>query len=109
MAYDAEKIKYEFFNFDGAISKAEFQRSFLILFVIGFVVNLIAFSFYPMGILGLVFSLIRIVLAVATFSITIRRLRDLGHSGWVSLLLIIPVVNLVLIIYLLLADKKTIV
>ncbi len=109
MAIDSNKIKYDYFTFDGAISKAEYQRSFLILFLIGVVVNFIAISMYPAGLIGLLISLIRIILIVAMFSITIRRLRDLGHSGWVSLLLLIPLVNLILIIYLLLSDKKTIV
>jgi len=116
MAIDQQKIKYDYFTFDGAISKAEFQRSFIILFIISFVVNLIAFSMISSGIFYILVTIIRIILAIAMFSITIRRLRDLGHSPWVSLLMLLPiihpffaVVNLALIIYLLIAKRKTII
>lgn len=108
MAIDKEKIKYDYFTFDGAISKTEFQKSFIILFIIGFILNFIAYSIFPGGILGLLLTIVRIVLAIAMFSITIRRLHDLGHSGWLSLLLLIPLVNLILIIYLLFANRKVI-
>jgi uncharacterized membrane protein YhaH (DUF805 family) len=109
MAYDANRFKQDYFNFDGSIGKSEFQRSFLILFIIGLVLALLVPPLaYPAGIVGLVVLIIRIILAIAMFSITIRRLRDLGQTGWLSLLLLIPLVNLILIVYLLVADKKII-
>ena len=38
---------------------------------------------------------------------TIRRLRDIGRTPWMSVLLIVPVVGLMLIVYLLFAQSKT--
>ena len=108
MAYDANKIKYDFFTFDGAISKAEYQRSFLILFAIGIILTALTYTIPLPSIFITVLLIIRIVLLVAMFSICMRRLRDLGQTPWLSLLLFVPLVNLIFMVYLLIADKKTI-
>ncbi|WP_294034099.1 DUF805 domain-containing protein [uncultured Moraxella sp.] len=41
-----------------------------------------------------------------TFAPTIRRLHDLGKTGWMSLLLLVPLVNLILLLYLLFAKGE---
>ena len=102
MAIDTNKIKTNFFSFDGRIGKKQYLMSFLILLAIGFVLGLILAM---LGKIGLIILLpIRIILAVASFSIAIRRWHDLGKSGWLSLLFLIPLVNLVVLIYLCVAD-----
>ena len=109
MAIDKNKIKYDYFTFDGVISKAEFLRSFLVLLVIAVVINLLAYNvFYTVGILRLLLQLVSIVLIIAMFSITMRRLRDLGQSPLWSLLLLFPPTAILLIIYLIIAERKTI-
>ncbi len=49
-------------------------------------------------------GIVMILVYIATFAITImfgkRRLNDLNRSGWFILLMIIPIINLILIIYL---------
>jgi hypothetical protein len=41
-----------------------------------------------------------IVLIYFSFIFTIRRLHDRNHTGWLSLLMLVPLVNLFLILYL---------
>lgn len=106
MAYDGNRIKQDFFNFDGAITKAEYQRGFVILFIIGIILTLPFYIFPIPVIVAYVFLAIRILMLIAMFSITIRRLRGLGMSPWLSLLLLVPLVNLVFAIYLLIIDAK---
>ncbi|MBS3932920.1 MAG: DUF805 domain-containing protein [Truepera sp.] len=48
--------------------------------------------------LGLANTTLRVV---ATFSYSIRRLHDTGHSGYFALLLFVPLVNIALVLYLL--------
>ncbi len=54
-------------------------------------------------ILDLLFLPITVLLLLASVLIIIRRLRDLGNSGWLVLLLLVPVVNFVFGLWLLLA------
>ncbi|MBZ2187762.1 DUF805 domain-containing protein [Alcanivorax sp. JB21] len=44
-----------------------------------------------------------IALIVYTFGYMVRRLHDLNHSGWFCLLTLVPIVNLILVLYLLFA------
>lgn len=61
----------------------------------------------PMGIVMLVVG-IPIFLAMVYVGVcfVIKRLHDRGHSGWWSLLLIVPIVSLLLYLYLLVPGKK---
>lgn len=66
-----------------------------------------AFSNVFTGIIGITFLFLGVVFGIALFvlqlSLAIRRLHDLGQSGWMALLMIVPVANLVLGVYLSLA------
>lgn len=53
-----------------------------------------------MNLLSLVLFVLFIALGVATIMLVIRRWHDLGKSGWFTLLLFIPLVNLFVAIYL---------
>lgn len=58
------------------------------------------------SILGLVVGIIGLLCIIPGITVTVRRLHDRGLSGLWALLLLIPVVNLVLVIYLCLAPSK---
>lgn len=105
-----EKIKQDYFTFDGRIGKKQFLISFLILLVTHIVVMILVgvLSSIIGGLAGLLGFVVYIGIMVAYFSIAIRRLHDLNQSGWLSLLLLIPLVNLIMLVYLCIADSKTI-
>jgi uncharacterized membrane protein YhaH (DUF805 family) len=46
----------------------------------------------------LIIQLLAIPVLIFLWSLDIRRLHDLGYSGWVSLALFVPIVNLVLLV-----------
>lgn len=104
MALDVNKIKQDYFTFDGRIGKKQYLISFLILLGINILSTIILGMLGSIG--GLLSIIVSIVVAVAMFSIAIRRFHDLGKSGWFSLLLIIPIVGLIVVIYLCIADPK---
>lgn len=54
----------------------------------------------------MLFGILLLVMAVFALSFYIRRWHDLGHSGWMSLLQLIPLVNLLVLIYLLCAKGE---
>ena len=51
-------------------------------------------------------GIVYLIFLIPTTCATIRRLHDLGMSGWVALLMIIPVVNIILTVYLCLQDGQ---
>jgi len=79
-----------------------------------FILLLILFAAVFAGVLAsddstfilIVMSAIYAVFIVHIFSLHVRRLHDLGESGWKALLFIIPLVNLITLIWLLSAKSK---
>ncbi|MCJ8312192.1 MAG: DUF805 domain-containing protein [Saccharospirillaceae bacterium] len=55
---------------------------------------------------GLLMFVLLVAFVVLSFSWPIRRLHDLGHSGWLILLQLIPFVNIVFVLYVLFAPGK---
>ena len=56
------------------------------------------------GMLGTPLMLLVIAFIPALFTVTIRRLHDIGKSGWMLLLFFIPLVNFILMIMWFIAD-----
>ena len=87
--------------FSGRASRSEFWYFYLFLFLLGFVINIIASLFNLNGEGGLygVFSfIIGIIFLLVELSVGCRRLHDTGRSGWLQLLLVIPCVGIIILI-----------
>ena len=83
--------------------------TFLFSLVIGIAVVIIAFTFgftSSQELTGLstagmiVIAILYIVCLYVSFVFTIRRLHDRNNTGWLSLMMLIPAVNLIFMIYL---------
>ena len=107
------------FDFKGRAMRAEYWMFSLYAFIIVLlcmlidtkVIGITFFNWFDpfsdvhnSGILGLSFLLLTLVQSI---SVTTRRLHDRGHSGWWQLMLLIPVLNFV-VIYWLIRDAKDI-
>lgn len=57
----------------------------------------------PSIVIGLLYPIVSIYFAVVGVFLAIRRLHDLGMSGWLYLLMFIPLVNLIFGLYILFA------
>lgn len=90
--------------FQGRINRRNYLAWVLVVYV---VLILIADFIKNLGALGLVLYLLA---AIFTVSAAIRRLHDINKSGWIALLLLIPLVNLILMLFLIFkkgsADKN---
>ena len=77
-------------DFNGRAARPEFWWFMLAQFVVGVILNMVS----PM--LGGLFSLAMLVPSLAAGS---RRLHDIGKSGWLQLLALIPLVGWAILIY----------
>lgn len=77
-------------DFNGRAARPEFWWFMLAQFVIGIVLNMIS------AMLGGLFSLALLVPSLAAGA---RRLHDIGKTGWLQLLALIPIVGWILLIY----------
>ena len=77
-------------DFNGRAARPEFWWFMLAQFVVGVILNLV------LPLLGGLFSLAMLVPSLAAGS---RRLHDIGKTGWLQLLALIPIVGWVILIY----------
>ena len=102
----------QFLTFEGRLNRKSFIRLGLSIFGISFVIALVAVL--TLSLMGGVKEDIQFITQIIIMPITyplplisIRRLHDLDKSGWFYLIMLIPIVNLLFIVYLLIAKGTT--
>ena len=103
-------IKNRYADFDGRASRQEFWmfNLFYLLFVIAISLLIIPFGNSETG-LNIIFGIIVIYslgLAIPIWAVTVRRLHDIGLSGWWSLLSFIPYLGTVILLIMCCMDSK---
>lgn len=101
----AESIKDMFFSYRGRLNRKPFILRGLLLSVLSSVMSTVMTemteaSSTVMHLLALLPLLLMVVFSVGTFMLIIRRWHDLGKSGWLSLLMLIPLLNFLVLIFL---------
>ena len=95
------------FNFKGRINRGRFLLYIIVLSVISIVVTAVYTSAVqnlqaPFASIGFIVALIILIIsAVAGISAWVRRLHDVNLSGFYAFLMIVPLVNIILGLYLL--------
>ena len=103
-------IKNRYADFDGRASRQEFWmfNLFYLLFVIAISLLIIPFGNSETG-LNIIFGIIVVYslgLAIPIWAVTVRRLHDIGLSGWWSLLSFIPYLGTVVLLIMCCMDSK---
>ena len=106
--YFVDVIKNHYVDFAGRATRKQFWLFTLINFVIALIISIIGGMDNT---IGSVFAIIYWVYALALFlpslAIAIRRLHDIGRSGWWFLICFVPFIGqLVLLVFYLLPSKK---
>ncbi len=97
--YFVDTLKRRYADFKGRASRSEYWYFVLFCIIIAIILSIIdsIFGFHPAegsraGGLGSLFSIITIIPSLA---LAIRRLHDIGKSGWWILVGVIPVINFI--------------
>lgn len=96
-------IKKFLFSFRGRLSASAYvvsEAALIIVSSMSFFILLPMCAFLPGPIKGLAMLGYVILLLWSCIALTVRRLHDLGHSGWWCLLYLIPFLNALMVIYL---------
>lgn len=88
-------LKNKYFLFDGRTSRREYWSFFLINMLIIIAISIIDGLFETNGIIGGIYSL---ALLLPNLGLSVRRLHDLGKSGWLLLLGLIPLIGVILLL-----------
>ena len=113
--YFIDTIKNRYAKFDGRASRSEYWFYALFYLIIAIVVGMLdTFLINPMlgatpleagegGILQIVLAL---ALLIPSIAIGIRRLHDIGKSGWWLLIGLIPIIGALVLIYFYVTDSQ---
>ena len=113
--YFLDTIKNRYAKFDGRASRSEFWYFALFYFIVNIILVLIdSLVINPIlgatpsqmgqgGILQVIFAL---ALLVPSIALAVRRLHDIGKSGWWYLIVFIPIVGVLVLLYFFVLDSQ---
>jgi len=84
-------VRDNYANFNGRATRPEYWYFFLANFIIGFVIGLIAGVVPVVMYVSYLYSLAVLVPSIA---VAVRRMHDIGKSGW---FILVPILNIVLL------------
>ena len=93
-----------YIDFSGRSSRSEYWFAFLFLFGAGLVLGALAKQ--AGGIFSVLSSLFALGTLIPNLAICIRRLHDIGKSGWYYLMCLIPLVGIIIVIYYFCLDSQ---
>ena len=114
--YFVDTIKKRYAKFDGRASRSEYWYFMLFYLILSFILGSIdAYVINPMlgetpvesvqgGILQFVAAL---ALLVPSIALAIRRLHDIGKSGWWLLIVLIPIIGALVLLYFYVVDSES--
>ncbi len=95
-------FKEEFFRYDNRLNRKRFiirhAKLWLISFIIGIAAGFILSFLDAQDSIRLVGTIVSLPFSIAGIMVNIRRLHDIGKSGWWLLLVFIPFVNLLFVL-----------
>lgn len=103
--YFVDVLKNQYADFNGRAIRSQYWYFVLFTFIIGFVLGFIDGMLFGRQILSLIFNLAVLIPSIA---IGVRRLHDLGKTGWWYLLILVPIVGpIVLIVWFCMKGQTT--
>lgn len=107
MNYFLDVLKNKYAQFDGRATRSEYWY-FILFSIIAYIVAgiLDGFLFNLTGGLPIFTLIIGLGLLIPSIAVGIRRLHDIGKSGWWYLLAIVPFISLVLIAFFVMDSKE---
>lgn len=93
---NARHILNNYANFEGRAGLREFWLWFLPLFALCLLLQLLGQS---LSVFHTVLLLVNLVTLIPSLAVGARRLHDTGRSGWLQLIVLIPLVGIVALLY----------
>jgi len=96
-------------NFSGRARRTEYWMFFLFNFIVGIIAivldNFLGLTMggLPYGVLYFIYALVTIIPGIA---VTVRRLHDVGKSGWMLFISLIPLIGSIWLLVLLVTDGQ---
>ena|SRR3990172_860228 len=94
-------VKDNYANFTGRARRKEFWTFYLFNMVFLIITVIVD---YVLGTFPLIYAIYLLALIIPTIAVTVRRLHDVGKSGWWYFILLIPFIGVIWLLVLLCTD-----
>lgn len=102
------KVLKQYADFSGRARRKEYWMFALFNFIFAIIAflldNILGLTASPMG-YGPFYGLYLIALIIPGLAVGVRRLHDIGKSGWMMLILFIPIIGVIWLLVLMLMDS----
>lgn len=88
-------LSEKLFSFEGRANRGQYFMTNLITGVVVFIVLIVALSILPEKAFFAVYLFALLPVTYSSLAMSAKRAHDLGHSGWMNVLLVIPLANLI--------------
>lgn len=88
-----------YFNFRGRASRPAYWYFVLFLVIAGIVTAIVDLALFGSESVGPINSLFGLATFIPSLSVGVRRLHDIGRTGWWLLLSLIPIIGWIVLIY----------
>lgn len=103
------KVLRQYADFSGRARRKEYWMFALINFIIAFVLGMIdgmVGSADPLTGYGFISGVYALAVLIPGIAVSVRRLHDIGKSGWMLLIVLIPIIGVIWLLVLLLTDSE---
>ncbi len=105
-AYFLDTVKNKYAQFDGRARRSEYWYFALFNFLISIVAGIIDAVLTSVLGFGFIGAIVSLALLVPGIAVAVRRLHDVGKSGWFLLIALVPLLGLIYLIYLMVQDSQ---
>ena len=103
------KVLNQYSDFDGRARRMEYWMFNLVYIFIGIIAqlfdNLFGIAFWEYG-YGPIYLILVFGLFIPSLAVSVRRLHDVGKSGWMLLIILIPLIGAIWLLVLLFTDSQ---
>jgi len=104
MEWFLKVVRDNYANFNGRARRKELWMFYLFAIIFGFIVG---FVDGIIGTSGLIIMIYYLALIVPTIAVIVRRLHDVGKSGWFYFVGLIPIIGGIWLLILLVSDSQS--
>jgi uncharacterized membrane protein YhaH (DUF805 family) len=88
-----------YFNFSGRAPRSEYWYYTLFLFIVAVVAVIIDFGLLGAKDIGPANAIFTLATIIPSLAMSVRRLHDIGRTGWWLLISFVPLIGIILLIY----------
>jgi uncharacterized membrane protein YhaH (DUF805 family) len=88
-----------YFNFKTRSSRSAYWYFVLFLAIVGLVTAIIDIGVFGASNIGPLNTIFTLATLIPSIAVSVRRLHDIGRSGWFLLLAFIPLIGIIILIY----------